>query len=353
VGRSRAVRAYTVGGVSPDQGAVLGSPPPRRWWQLRRRRPTTAFVLSGGGNKGAAQVGMLSELVRRRIEADFLVGSSVGGINAAAYSADPTPAGVARLAEVWLRTKGEDIFPRGRFGGRWQFIQKGQAVYRPDGLRRMIEEFLDFSELEDAPVPLELVASSLSDGRERWLSRGPAVEALLATCALPGVFPPVHIEGDELIDGGVLNDVPLLRALARGASRVFVLLCRPLRHAPVRVERPIEAILAAFSLAIDGRFTRELEMLPGGVEVVVIGADLPRDQDFWDFSRTAEFIEAGRASAAEVLDAYLGGGRPARLAEPWPGEEPGVSLVVRADGARPAPRRPAHHLEAPSSPSQR
>jgi len=275
-----------------------------------RRRGWTAFVLAGGGTRGAVQVGMLAELVDRGIRADRVYGASVGAINGAGYCGDPTPAGIRRMEEVWSGLSGDLVFPRSRGQGPWTYFQRRRAVHSNEGLRRIVETGVTFELLEEAIIPLEVVATSLTDGRERWLDRGPVVEAVLASAAIPAILPPVRIDGDVLIDGGVVNNVPLSRPIGAGATRVFVLLCGPLHYHPPEPKRPIEAMLTAFFVAVHARFARELAAVPRGVEVVVFSGGGQPAADYRNFSGTAELFATGRAEVAAVLD-----GRSDRAAE--------------------------------------
>jgi NTE family protein len=268
--------------------------------------PKTAFVLAGGGSRGAVQIGMLAELVERGIRADRVYGASVGAINGAAYASNPTPEGIERMADIWRRLKGDDIFPRSALDGPWLFLQKRPAVHANKGLRTIIEAGIDFEQIEDAAIPFELVTTSLTDGRERWIAHGNAVEAILASSAIPSIFPPVTIDGDVLVDGGVVNNVPISRALAAGCTRIFVLLCGPLHYYPRQPKRPAEAALTAFFVAIHARFVRELTTIPPGVEVVVFSGGGEPSAQYRDFSGTAAMIEEGRAEVAAVLDRYAG-----------------------------------------------
>ena len=268
--------------------------------------PRTAFVLAGGGSRGAVQVGMLAELIARGIRADRVYGASVGAINGAAYASDPTTEGLERMAEIWRDIRGTDIFPRGALDGPWAFLQKRAAVHANTGLRQIIEAGINFENLEEATVPLEVVSTSLTDGRERWISRGPAVEAVLASSAIPSIFPPVTIDGDVLVDGGVVNNVPISRAIAAGCTRIYALLCGPLHYVPRQPRRPAEAALTAFFVAIHARFVRELATLPPGVEVVVFSGGGEPSGQYRDFSGTHALIEEGRAEVATVLDRYMG-----------------------------------------------
>jgi NTE family protein len=268
--------------------------------------PEDGLVLAGGGSRGAVQIGMLAELVDRGIRADRVYGASVGAINGAAYASNPTPEGIERMAEIWRKLKGDDIFPRSVLDGPWLFLQKRPAVHANTGLRTIIEEGIDFEQIEDAAIPFELVTTSLTDGRERWIAHGNAVEAILASSAIPSIFPPVTIDGDVLVDGGVVNNVPISRALAAGCTRIFVLLCGPLHYQPRPAKRPAEAALTAFFVAIHARFVRELTAIPPGVEVVVFSGGGEPSAQYRDFSGTTTMIEEGRAEVAEVLDRYAG-----------------------------------------------
>lgn len=303
-----------VNGAEARQDGVLDSDGRRlgliRRWRERRDRSEpegmTAFVLAGGGSRGAVQVGMLSELVDRGVRADRVYGASVGAVNGAAYCGEPTPEGMRKLQDTWEGLSGDDIFPRGRIHGPWKYFQQRPSVHPNSGLQRIIETGLRFDRLEEAPVPLEVVTTSLTDGRERWIANGPALPAILASAAIPALLPPVSIDGDELIDGGVVNNVPISRPISAGAVRIYVLLCGPLHYSPVMPRRPVEAVLTAFFVAIHARFARELSFLPPGVEVVVFSGGGDPAAEYRDFSATSELIEAGRKEVGAVLDRYRG-----------------------------------------------
>jgi len=184
----------------------------------------TAFVLSGGASLGAIQVGMLKALYEREIAPDLIVGTSVGAINAAfVASRQQTSATADALADVWLALRRSEVFPLnpvtgfvGFFGGRNHLI--------PDRhLRRLVAKHLEIERLEDARVPLHVIATDVLSGEEVRLSRGDALEAVMASAAIPGAFPPVEWGERDLVDGGISNDAPISHALELGAERVYVL----------------------------------------------------------------------------------------------------------------------------------
>jgi NTE family protein len=356
------------------------SAPESSWWERVRSRlgvmsfrrdrdgepapgHKTAFVLAGGGSRGAVQVGMLAELVDRGVRADRVFGASVGAINGAAYAGNPTAQGVERMEEIWRQVKGTDIFPRSALDGPWAFLQKRASVHANTGVRAIIEAGIDFENLQDTTIPFEVVTTSLTDGRERWIAHGPAVEAILASSAIPSIFPPVIIDGDVLVDGGVVNNVPISRAMAAGCTRIYVLLCGPLHYHPPLPKRPAEAALTAFFVAVHARFVRELAMLPPGVEVVVFSGGGEPSAQYRDFSATAQLIEEGRAEVAEVLDRYAGTSQDLAPHRPPPAPSertarPGNrsaagSTVLSGRDAPDAPDAPNAPTAAPDQPAVR
>ncbi len=273
------------------------------------RGPRTALVLAGGGTRGAVQIGMLQVLTEHGFVPDRIYGSSVGAVNGAAFAGDPTREGVQRMTDIWRSLTRESVYPQGRLHGPWLYVQQRDSVFVNDGLRRVIEEGIGFERLEDAVIPVEVVATSLTDGGERWFTYGPAVEAVLASSAIPAIFPPVEIDGERFIDGSVVDNVPIRRAIDGGATRIVVLLCAPPSFTPVSPRRPVEATLNALLISIHARFARDMALLPPGVEVIVCSGSEDEARDFADFSTTEALIAQGRDEASEVVRRY-GLGRP-------------------------------------------
>lgn len=263
---------------------------------------TTAFVFSGGGNRGACQIGMLRALTERGILPDVLVGTSIGAINAAFYAGTPTLEGTYMAAEVWRGIASQDVFPRGRLHGSWRFVERREAVFPLDGLRKVVSSLLRFERLEESPIPLTVVATRLDDGVEEWISQGPALDALLASAAIPGVFPVVELNGTRYVDGGVVNNAPLSVALASGAQRIYLLLCSDVNSQLDTHERPVEAMLDAFGLALRARLRRDLAAIPDDVDVIVFEQSALDEVMWQDFSHTDELIAHGYARTRAVLD---------------------------------------------------
>jgi NTE family protein len=251
---------------------------------------------------------MAEALVARGIVPDAVYGASVGAINAAGFAGDPTPRGVQMMASRWKLITRDDVFPQGRVPTAFRYFQQRESVHPNSGLRGVIEGGINFERIEESELHLEVVATSLHDGQVRWFTSGPAVERILASAALPALLPPVEIDGELFIDGGVVDNVPIGRAISEGAERIFVLLCGPMHYTPHRYQRPVEAVLTAFFIAVHSRFVRELERLPEGVEVVTFTVDTEPVSKYDDFSNTEALIAAGHANAETVLDFWQAGG---------------------------------------------
>jgi NTE family protein len=213
------------------------------------------------------------------------------------------------MTEIWRGLTRESVYPQGRLHGPWLYFQQRDSVFVNSGLRKVIEDGIGFERLEDAVIPFEVVATSLTDGRERWFTYGPAAQAVLASSAVPAIFPPVEIDGERYIDGGVVNNVPIRRAIDAGATRIVVLLCAPPVYTPASPKRPVEAMFNALMISIHARFARDMAQLPPGVEVIVCTGSEWATRDFDDFSTTEALIAQGREEAAEVVRRY-GLGRP-------------------------------------------
>jgi NTE family protein len=277
----------------------------------------TAFVLSGGGSLGAVQVGMLLALADRHITPDLLVGSSVGALNAAFVAGRPGHRGLDDLAATWTALRRTDVFPTGvrRIAGAASGRVNGIADPRP--LRRLVQSKLTFGRLEDAPWPLAVVGTEVTTGREVVLTEGPAVDAVMASAALPGVFPPVEVSGHLLMDGGVVNNSPISVAAALGATRVFVLptgYACALETAP---KSPLGMAMHAVTVAIQRRLVQDVQDLqsqPDCVDLRVAPPLCPVAVSPVDFRAAARLIERARAATRAWLDRPPAADQSAHLA---------------------------------------
>jgi NTE family protein len=267
------------------------------------RRDKVAFVLTGGGALGAVQVGMLRALVEHDIRADVVLGSSVGALNAAGYAQNPTHDGIDIVQRAWMDAQGNDLFNHGRLWSLKQFATKRNAVYEVNGLATLIDQVVVHERIEEFQVPFGVMATSLTGDPERCFWVGPARDLLLASSALPGVFPSVMIGNQRFIDGGVINNMPVVHAVAAGATKIYVLLCGPqMAETETFGPRPIDHVIGAFALARKARAWHDLDSLSTDIEVMVIPGPSAAKLYYVDLSHTSELIERGRAVAHAFLN---------------------------------------------------
>jgi NTE family protein len=264
------------------------------------QRPRIAFVLSGGGSLGAMQVGMLQALFEAGIRPDLLVGTSAGAVNAAWIAGRPDSDGVADLASIWLGLRRQHIFPISAWAGACGLLGRTNHVVSNAGLRSLLERNLPYDRLEDAALPVHVVATDLKTGHAVVLSSGPAIPALLASTAIPGVFPPVTIGRRELVDGGVADMTPIAAAVAQGATQVYVL---PIGYPWVRQERvnAIGMALQALARVVESRLNVEVAAHRHAADIRLLPTiDGPQVSPA-DFSRTPELINRSYRATRRYL----------------------------------------------------
>lgn len=228
-----------------------------------------AFVLGGGGMLGAVEVGMLQALVEADVHPDLVVGSSVGAINGAAAAAGFGPDTVGELADMWERLGRGGVFAEGMLGRLTTLARSGTHLHGNAGLRALVEEHLP-GRIDELPVRFQCVAACIETARAHWFDSGSTSDAVLASCAVPGLLPPVEIDGRHYLDGGLVHSIPVGRAVELGATTIYVMQVG-------RVERPLtpprwpwEVGMVAFEIARRHRYVEEMSALPDGLEVVVL-----------------------------------------------------------------------------------
>jgi len=239
------------------------------------RAGPVAFVLGGGGPLGAYEVGMLKALMEHGIRPDLILGSSVGALNGAMIAADPRPAAVTRLEQLWISLREHGVFADTLFAQLGTALRSRTHVFSNAALRGLIEREFGTAQIEDLAVPFECVAASIERAAEHWFTRGPLVEAVLASSAVPGLLPAVLVGGEHFLDGGLVDGVPVGRALASGARTVYVLHVGPIDQ-PLQAPRtPREVAVVAFEIARRHRYVHALSNPVAGVDVHVLPTGAP------------------------------------------------------------------------------
>ena len=270
----------------------------------RGRSGRCAFVLSGGASLGAAQIGMLRALYERDVVPDFLVGASAGALNAAFVATRPQlPSTADELADVWRSLRRRDVFPLRPIAALRGLCGRTSHLVGDAPLRSLVERHVQVELLEESPIALHLIAVDLRSGREVRLSDGPATDAVLASAAIPAVFPAVRLGDMELIDGGVANHTPISHAVELGATTVYVLPTGDAARRPgSRPRGALAAALEATGLMTQRRLAADIAAYARTVELIVMPAPRTAVQPI-DFSHADELIEQSLAAARAALDA--------------------------------------------------
>ena len=253
---------------------------------------------------------MLRALLERDIRPDLVVGTSVGALNGAAIAAEPSLATVERLREIWLGLDDDRIFGGSIFAGAANLVRSRTHLHSNRPLRTMIERLLPATTFEELVVPFQCVAASIERAAEHWFSEGPLVDAILASAAVPGVLPPVEIGGEHFVDGGIVNSIPISRAVELGATEIFVLHVGRIEQPLTPPTTPLQVAVVAFEIARRHRFARDLAALPPGVTAHVLPTGEPKrptraqlsELNYRNFKAVSRRIEGARRATTAYLE---------------------------------------------------
>jgi NTE family protein len=270
----------------------------------------TAFVLGGGGLLGAVEVGMVQALFERDIRPDLVLGTSVGALNGLVVAADPSIAVVDRLLDLW-RAVGADneVYSDRAWRQVSRAVRTGTHLHSADPLRDRLEQEFGEVAFADLEAEFQCCAASIERAAEHWFTEGPVVPAVMASAAVPGLLPPAVVEGEHYLDGGIVNSIPVGRAVQLGADRVFVLQVGRIDRPLTAPRKPWEVARVSFEIARRHRFVREMAELPDGVVAHVLpAAGSPKDDSplaYRDTSQVARRIEAAYDASVAYLDEHL------------------------------------------------
>ena len=272
----------------------------------------TALVLAGGGSLGAVQVGMLKALVEDGIRFDLVVGASVGAINGAYFAARPNSQGIAELADFWRGLRKADVFPFSVIDTLTAILRRRGYLLRASALQNLVRRSLPVKLIEDTELPLYIVTTNLLSGAEELLSRGSAEQALLASAAIPLVFPPVRISNKLLIDGGVASNTPIASAISLGATRVVVV---PTGFGCACPNPPIGLVALALhtlNLMSMRQLVRDIELYKARAAIHVVPPLCPLDASVFDFNQTDQLLQR----ACHSTKTWIEGGGLIRVGVP-------------------------------------
>jgi NTE family protein len=271
----------------------------------------TAFVLGGGANLGAHEVGMLRALFEAGVRPDLVVGTSVGAVNAALVAAYPGPAAADQLEELWNGLGRHGVFGAGLLDRVGTAVRSRTHMYSNRPLRALLEASVPVGRIEDLQLPFQCVAASIERAVDHWFTEGPLIDAVLASCAVPGLLPPVEIGGEHFLDGGLVDSIPVGRAVALGARTIYVLQVGRIERSLQVPRRPWEVAAVAFEIARRHRYVRSIADLPDDVTVHILPtgtpspdyADIRQHLQYRNASLTRSRIDAAYRASARYLSA--------------------------------------------------
>ncbi|MCV7397970.1 patatin-like phospholipase family protein [Mycobacterium paraseoulense] len=259
------------------------------------------YVLGGGGSLGAIQVGMLQALSEYEVTPDLVSGTSVGALNGAVIAADPKGA-ANRLSHVWARMSRDQVFPGGLLAQVLLLQKVNTHLFPNTGLAAVIADFISqTATFADLTLPFAAVTTDVATARPHVVCDGPLLPALLASAAIPGIFPPVDLNGHQLYDGGLVANVPMRQAVEMGARSLVVLDCNFPGQLPASTKTIADILLYTAMVAMRAQAVLEAPVLAAGIPVVYLPGPPPRLMSPLDFTYTAALIEAAYEAARSFL----------------------------------------------------
>lgn len=260
------------------------------------RRKKIGFIYTGGGSKGAVQVGMTKALLEFGVTPTLIAGSSVGALNATMTAFYPTPKGNEKLVKIWEEIQEESIFPSSKIN-IIQGLVNNEYLFENKGVKKMIGN-IPSNKFTDTKVPLYINTTLLSNGNSFIHDKGSLKDILLATTAIPGIFPPIDLEGELHVDGGISMMAPLYFPQADKLDAIYILDASG-EHLKGKNKRALDMLRKGFAHSI----AAQVKIAARDRRVKVISVDNSiYDVDNRDFSNTAKYIKAGHDRAVEVLN---------------------------------------------------
>jgi NTE family protein len=264
------------------------------------------FVLGGGASLGAMQAGMLRALTEVGLAPDLVAGTSVGSVNGAMLALGGTGT-TDRLHRIWHQMTRDRVFPGGMFS-MVRTLREGRTHLFPNtGLAAVIAEHLGpDTAFEDLVLPLGVVATKVDTGEALLIRSGPLLPALLASCAVPGIYPAVEHAGTLLYDGGLVANVPMRQALSMGARSLVVLDCAFPSRIPTPPRTIPEVLMYTAMISMRNQAVLEAPLAAAEVPVLYLPGPVPTTVNPLSFNQTGELTEqayeAARSYLADLAD---------------------------------------------------
>lgn len=261
-----------------------------------------AFVFSGGAALAAYQVGMVRAAYEFGLRPNLLVGVSAGAINAA-FLAQKPDADIQELEQAWAGISSRDVFAERLPSKLWRLARGAPAIYGNAALTKLLGRvFGAHARIEDCSLPLGILAARVPSGLPKVFSTGEMIPAILASTAIPGIFPSIVMDGVRYVDGSIVSSVPLVPAVLMGAQSIVVFDAGPPCEAS-KVGTPsiAQALSAAVTMSTRQRIAVHLPDLGQRHRILYLSAPCDMAHSALDFGATPYRIEAGYRTAKATL----------------------------------------------------
>ncbi|MBI1769651.1 MAG: patatin-like phospholipase family protein [Bacteroidetes bacterium] len=256
-----------------------------------------ALVLSGGGSKGALEVGFYQALVEKGVRIDFIVGSSIGAVNGAFIASGVPP---EKMAALWRNLKIDDLY-----GFNWENLWKffrSNSLYDHCRFRRFLERHLPARTFEELKIPLIVPCTNFLTGEPVYIRQGDLLDALMASVAIPGIFPPQMCDGHQLVDGGVAENMPLEMAVSEGATLILAMQYNCCKGSNRPVEGLLKILSRAFSIALDRKTLCDIRHYQSKAKLIILEPPFGLNIDLLDFRYSGMLIDKSYQFAKEILN---------------------------------------------------
>jgi NTE family protein len=256
-----------------------------------------ALVLCGGASRGALEVGFYKALRELNIDCDMIVGTSIGAFNGAMIASG---LGVTDIIELW-----RDFNLRQAVSWNWGWIVHPKlkpGLYSLDRFRDLLREVLPVTRFEDLKIPLTITTTELDSGKAvYWGGQGDLIEPLIASMSLPGIFPPVMLQGKLYVDGGIANNVPVDKARDMGATDVYIIECYCDEPCLTPSRGMISVLVRSFSIAVDSKYQADIAHLEKRMNINRILPKFDNNVELMNFTKSNELILVGYDSTMRQL----------------------------------------------------
>ncbi len=295
-----------------------------------------AFVMSGGGIRGPLHVGALQSLLEHGIEPDMLVGTSAGAINSGFLAAHGASlANIDCLKDAWRSATRDVVYPGNVFTIAGRLVQGDDGLFPIEGMKKLILDHLppNVSTFGQLTMPCYLTAVDLMS-RKLFVfgdfPQAPLIEGMMASSVIPVLQPPIMYAGKQLVDGGVLAEVPCAVAMDRGAQIIYAMNL----GAGEEPAKPVKGLFPIFMRTMETFLVQTLYQdlkrasQDPNIELHHVQINALADLEFNDFDHIEELFQAGK----ETMDVYLSAPQPRDIFAP--GEDAGRAPLEEVGGMR-------------------